>query len=497
MSRSGKKTNILFLMSDQQRWDALGCVNPLVKTPHLDSLAARGIRFSQAICNAPMCVPSRYSMMLGLYPSQCGVRHNTQIFATDEDLPLPVLPQRLHTLGYQTAGFGNTHWHLGSRIAQNMPPVKPSRRGFEIRAETHARDPNFTEPGAKLWAEEKPEAYAKFLSERRRFGKDEDAAGYEGCTSELPADEHPEAWLADKAMEFLENGRNPDRPFFLYLAFNAPHPGFNIPPGYEELYDIEHIPDRPLPDWQEPPECHGPRPESAYQAWRKKSPKERRIATLRYWAYCSYVDEMFGRVLDKLEEVGEADNTFIIFTPDHGEMLGDNFHRFSKYCLYEGSIRVPLIIAGKGVAGEKRGSVDDRPAELIDVLPTLLQAAGEPAPPELPGGDLLEKSCRAGAFAEIHGWGYEEIQCAPAYMWRTRDWKLILYLPGDITDAAARIADTRGELYDLKDDPYEFRNLYDTSEYLHIREKLTRELLMHLACAWAKYPRQTARARLT
>ncbi|NJL30236.1 MAG: sulfatase-like hydrolase/transferase [Phycisphaerales bacterium] len=97
-----KKPNILFIMTDQHRFDAIGKVNPLVKTPNIDKLADRGIRFSQVVCNAPICVPSRYSMMLGLYSSQIGVRHNTNMCPSDEDLPIPTLAQRLLDAGYQT-----------------------------------------------------------------------------------------------------------------------------------------------------------------------------------------------------------------------------------------------------------------------------------------------------------------------------------------------------------------------------------------------------------
>ena len=120
--------NIIFLMTDQQRWDALGCVDSVVQTPNLDRLADAGIRFNQAVCNNPMCVPSRYSMMTGLYSSQSGLRHNTQMCPTDADLPIPVLPELLHDLGYQTAGFGKTHWYIGSHISANMQ-VEASTRG--------------------------------------------------------------------------------------------------------------------------------------------------------------------------------------------------------------------------------------------------------------------------------------------------------------------------------------------------------------------------------
>jgi arylsulfatase A-like enzyme len=220
------------------------------------------------------------------------------------------------------------------------------------------------------------------------------------------------------------------------------------------------------------------------------------MSTLRYYALCSYVDAQFGRVLKRLEERGEAENTFVVFTSDHGEMLGDR-RRFSKYCLYEGSVRVPLILAGPGVPGRLRGAADDRPAELVDVLPTLLSVAGEAKPPEFPGANLLAESARTANFAEMHGKGYTRLQEAPAYMWRTRDWKLITYLPGVVADAGARVHEARGELYDLRADPHEHENLYDDPGHLSVRERLTRELLMHLASAWAKYPFQAAKPRIS
>jgi arylsulfatase A-like enzyme len=194
--------------------------------------------------------------------------------------------------------------------------------------------------------------------------------------------------------------------------------------------------------------------------------------------------------------MGELENAFIIFVSDHAEMLGDRFHRFSKYSMYEGCIRVPLIVAGTGIPPERQGTVDDRYAELVDVLPTLLRVVGEEVPPVLVGHDLLALPRRLGGFAEMHGGGYEPAQMAPTYMWRTRDWKLVLHLPGEVADASARLGHTQGELYDLQNDPHEWTNLYDDPERLAVRERLTRDLLMHLACAWARYPRQAACARL-
>jgi len=489
-----RRPNILFLMADQYRWDALGSVNPLLKTPNLDSLAARGVRFSRAVVNAPMCMPSRYSLMTGLYPSQVGVRHNAQMCPTDEDLPAPVLAQRLREAGYQTAGFGKTHWYLGQELAPNIP-VKTSTRGFEVRAQRNTNEPGRVEPGAVQMGHERPKDYAELSAETRPYGSGETVEAYKGFTSTVPPERHTEAWLTDRALEFLDGGRDEGRPFFLYLSFDFPHAPFNVPPGYEELYDPEEIPDPPTVPAGANLSGHAGQEWKLWDQWlQETSQQERRMSTLRYYALCSYVDAQFGRVLRRLEEMGEMANTFAVFTSDHGEMLGER-RRFSKYCLYEGSVRVPLILAGPGT--RQQGTVDERPAELVDVLPTLLSVAEQTTPPQLPGASLLAEPARAGSFSEMHGTGYEKAQKAPAYMWRTHDWKLITYLPGDAADAQAQVREAQGELYDLRADPQELENLYEDPDHLSVRERLTGELLMHLASVWARYPWQPARPQLT
>jgi len=272
--------NILFLMTDQHRFDALGSVDTLVKTPNLDRLAARGVRFTQAVCNAPMCVPSRYSMMTGLYPSQVGVRHNAQMIPTDEDLPAPVIAQRLLDAGYQTAGFGKTHWYMGEELAPNVE-AEPSRRGFEVRAMRNTDEPGRVEPGATQMGDELPEAFAALEAERRPFGSGETIEGYKGLTSSVPADKHTEAWLTDEALDFLENDRDTDRPFFLYLSFDFPHASFDVPPGYEDLYDVDDMP----PPTEPPPDADlsGHADPWQWEEWLASTTEEkRRRTTLRY-----------------------------------------------------------------------------------------------------------------------------------------------------------------------------------------------------------------------
>ncbi len=483
--------NIIFLMTDQHRWNALGCANPLVQTPNLDRLAASGIRFDQAICNAPMCVPSRYSMMTGLYPSQNGVLHNRHFIPRDEDLPVPMMPERLRRAGYQTAGFGKTHWYLGSRLQPAGSNTVTSRRGFEVRAQARDLDPNNVQPGALVMQDEDPEAWAALIAETREFGGGgEGVKGYLGCTSRVGPERHREGWLTRKCLDFLEGGRQADRPLFLYLSFDFPHAGFNVPAGYEERYNLDDIPDSACPPWETEPEGHAA-PDRRTAEWIHLTSEQRRRSTLRYFALCTYVDELFGQVLDRLRDDGVLDNSLIVFTSDHGEMLGDRGFRFSKYCMYEGSVRVPIILAGSVVEAGRRGTVDSRPAELIDILPTLLDAAGIEQPPTLPGLSLLGSATREGSFCEMHGSGYEIAETdlgknwlsgtfvlqAPTLMWRTPEWKLILHTPGPASSVLDNQTECLGELYDLRNDPMEWTNRYNDPNCEAIREALTHRLL--------------------
>ncbi|MFH1378149.1 MAG: sulfatase-like hydrolase/transferase [Planctomycetota bacterium] len=485
-----KKPNILFLMTDQHRHDALGCANPLYQTPTLDAIAERGIRFSQAVCNTPMCVPSRYSMMSGLYSYQIGVKHNTQMIVKDSDLPVTMLAQRLLDGGYQTAGIGKTHWYIGSRIMPGVDVVG-STRGFETRAIQARSEPNNCETGALYMADDEPEWIGKLSAQAQKAGPGgESISGYIGETSAVPPERHLEGWLTRQALTFLDSGRDPSRPFFLYLSLDYPHAGFHVPPGYEDRYDINDFPDNPPPEIF--PDGHR-RNDRFEDIWTKMSSEQRRRSRLRYAALCSYVDDLFGQVIAKLRELGELDNTFILFTADHGDMLGDR-GRVSKYCLYEGSVRVPLLIAGCGT--EKRGVIDPRPAELVDIVPTLLDVTGLEIPDTLPGISLLSDVKRPGAFAEMHGRGYEEYQRAPATMYRTEDWKLILSLPGNLGDARQRAGHYAGELYHLTDDPLELTNRYSDPACADIRERLTAEALMSMMCSLGRYPSEPMRSKI-
>ncbi|MEK3883240.1 sulfatase-like hydrolase/transferase [Paenibacillus sp. PL2-23] len=489
------RPNIIFLMTDQQRWDCIGRYNKHIQTPNIDRLADAGIVYSQAVCQAPMCVPSRYSMMYGLYPSQLGVRTNYDGITNEELLPADPLPELMRKAGYQTAGFGKTHWnHNAEGVSE------PSARGFEHRAIGLSRANGHYEQGAIMMGDTHPERLEAYMDETKDYGAgEENANGYIGSTSRIPMNHHRDGWVAEQCLQFIEeDGIDSERPLFLYLSFLKPHAGYNVPQEFEDLYRIEDIPDIQQPPWELESDTHLAATDAINQeslddyrqkrdVWEAMSSLERRRSTLRYWANCSWLDHYFGQVLDRLRERGVLDNALIVFCSDHGEMFSERRYRFSKYCLYDSSVRVPLVLSGSAIPRNKRGTTDDRPAELIDLVPTLSNVAGLQRNPMLPGLDLLGEAVRRGAFCEFHGKGVP-VHSAPAYMWRTKEWKLILYLEGAVGNDGTHHQDILGELYDLVEDPNEWNNLYSQDGYTGIREQLKTELLMHLAIAWAKAP---------
>ncbi len=479
------KPNIIFFMTDQQRWDAIGINNPHIKTPNLDRLARQGVLFNQATCQAPMCTPSRNSMMFGLYPSQLGVRTNGSHALGDPFMPCDPIPELLRKAGYQTAGFGKTHW------GRTDKPI--GTRGFETRV-VGAKEVG-QETGAILYQDdENPEGLAAYRKEVANYGPGEEGVpGYLGVSSEVPDKDHRDGYVAEKCFEFLDKGLDSERPLFLYLSFLKPHAGLNAPKRFVDMYDINDIPDTRQPPWSEESDTHlayldqtnkfhNERHKAWNEAWSKMTVMERRQTTLHYYANCSWLDDYFGQALAKLEKAGRLKNALIIFTSDHGDMLGERNYRFTKYCLYDSSVRIPFVLSGSAVPDNLHGTIDYRPAELVDIYPTIAKVAGAKQQLQSPGLDLLSDQKHKGSFCEFHDSG------APAYMWRTKKWKLILFVDKPFNEAKSSVDQMKGELYDIENDQHELKNLYNGKKYQKIREQLKTRLLENLAVTFSGFP---------
>jgi arylsulfatase A-like enzyme len=459
-TKNEERPNIILLMDDQHRWDALGVENPEVITPTLDKLAKTGVRFTQAVCQAPMCIASRNSMMFGLYANQTGVLRNGKGIP-DDKLPIPPLAQLFADAGYETAGFGKTHWG-----------VRCSTRGFETRYAAEV-----FEKGAIMMKDLDPEAKQRYAEETAEYGPgEEDPAGYIGETSKLAEREHRDGWVTEKCLDYIEQ-REDERPLFLYLSFLKPHAGHNVPEGFEDAYNLDNIKYAEQPPWEDDISTHAKginRRELYEDFWKDASEQQWKEMTMRYYANCTWIDDMFGRALKALEEKGLLENSIIIYVSDHGEMLGERYYRFNKYCLYDASVRVPIIISGSALPIEFRSKEDARPAELVDVYPTLLKAAGIDVPQKAVGINLLDKEqTREASFCALH-----ERKDEASFMVRTENHKLILCFARKEDASTYTKADIiGGEFYDLKKDPKEWNDLYDDNNIEELKSEMT-DLMM-------------------
>jgi len=462
--KTSKRPNIIFLMDDQHRFDALGMINKQVITPTLDSLAKDGVFYGQAVCQAPMCVPSRNSMMLGLYPNQSGVYRNSDGLK-DEEVPVKTMAEYFKEAGYETAGFGKTHW--GKH--------KTNTRGFETRFTSEIK-----EKGGITMLEMNPVAKKKYDDEIAGMGPgEENNLGYLGFTSKLEEDEHRDGWVTKQAINYIKK-REDERPLFLYLSYMKPHAGHNVPKGYEDLYDADTIKYAEQPNWTEDNSLHSKgvnRRDMYVNYWSKASKKDWQLMTMRYYANVTWIDDMMGRTLSALKEKGLLENTLIVYTSDHGEMLGERYYKFNKYNLYDASVRIPMLLAGTALPKNlQRNSVDNLSAENTDLLPTLLDFADIKQDQPLLGESLLSNKRNEATFAALH-----EREGEAAFMWRTENYKLILVLKR--TKNAVNYAEKdiiTGEFFDLKKDPKEWNNLYNSDEIKEIQNSYKKDLLNHL-----------------
>ncbi len=308
---------------------------------------------------------------------------------------------------------------------------------------------------------------------------EENNLGYLGFTSHLKEEDHRDGWITRQAIDYIER-RNDERPLFFYLSYMKPHAGHNVPQGYEDHYEIDKVSYAQQPPWAADysPHAEGVNRRTLYEDyWKNATEEEWKLMTLRYYANVTWIDDMMGRTLKALEKKGILENAIIVYTSDHGEMLGDRYYRFNKYNLYEGSVRIPMILAGTALPKSvERNSINNNPIENIDLLPTLLHLAGIPPEQKLPGLDLLGDKTRAASFSAMH-----ERKGEAAFMWRTKTHKLILVFKRKANVNLYDEADIlTGELYHLESDPQEWNDLYGNINYQEKREKMTNALIQHL-----------------
>ncbi len=364
------KPNVLLLMADQFRGDCLGIDgHPDVKTPFLDTLAERGARFTRAYSATPTCIPARAALFTGMCP-----RHHGRVGYQDG------VPWRYkHTLagsftqaGYQTKCVGKMHVH----------PLR-SRQGFED-VELHDGFLHYYRKANTPYYESQMIADDYLYDMQGRGHLDITDTGIE-CNGSVArpwpyAEEtHPTRWVADRAIDFLRR-RDRDNPFFLMVSFVRPHPPFDAPACFFDAYRGKSLRKPPIGDWANPVASRVQGSANGIADGELLEEAQR-----GYYACITQLDHQIGRIMERLLLEGELENTYVLFLSDHGELLGDH-NLYRKSLPYEGSARVPFLLSGPGI---RPGSVMNPVVELMDVMPTLLDACGLPIPDSVDGKSVL------------------------------------------------------------------------------------------------------------
>jgi len=438
--------NILFIFTDQQRSDTIHASgNPVIKTPHLDRLAREGVLFSSAYTPSPVCVPARCSLILGQYPHNTGCADNGHRMPEDR----PTFMQALAEANYRTHGIGKMHFN----------PNPQALRGFEAR-----------EYQAEMRSRVEDDDYLKFLH-ANGYAHVFDPFGPRGemyyipQPAQMPAKFHGTNWVGDRAVQFIREAET-SRPFFLFASFIHPHPPFSPPTPWNKLYrgPLVCLPKRP--DNCEALHTYANRHQNRYK-YRDNGIDNNLLRVMKayYYACISFIDFQVGRMLKALEETGRLENTLIMYTSDHGEFLGD-YNCFGKRSMLDAAARIPMIVRypERFTAGQNC----DTPVSLVDVMPTLLAAAGiDTAAYNLDGLDLADiaASEQSGTYRNRMVYSQYQRDALGVYMATNPQWKYFYSTP-----------DRREFLFDRIRDPDEMRNRAGLSLCRHALEQMRNNL---------------------
>jgi arylsulfatase len=465
----------VYLFSDQHRHDAMGCTgNRVIQTPNLDRLASRGARFSRMYCQSPICQPSRASVITGLYTHQHGISQNV---AKDLDPALPTMMKQLQNAGYTTAVVGKTHFYTPrrDRIKETADGLELDLReygdfvrsfGFDYVLEefdryVHAhRGVNFTTPYTEyLSGKGLLKRYQEQISSVWRLTPDH----WNGLTSVLPQEDDLTSFIADRSIDWLRDYRD-DKPFFLMVSFVQPHVPLMDDPVWADYYRNTDIPPGPRESPASPNEVWGDYLENRlFKHSNSHLLTDEYVlnAARHYYGMVSLIDQRIGDIVRTVEDLGLRDNTWFLYSADHGEMLGDH-NLMAKMNFYKSSVLVPAIISPPQPRGTR---VVDGLTESIDLSATVLDIAG--AQP-LEGSDsrsllpLLdgESSTREVTFSAIKDGGSNSYFVMAA----TERYRMTL----------ERNSGTPCELFDLKEDPDELSNRVNDPAYEQVRSNIVK-----------------------
>lgn len=443
---------ILIIMPDQMRGDCLSSLDhPAVATPTLDRLAREGTLFRRAYTTIPSCIPARYAMLTGLYPQSSGV-----VGFRKKPIRWPTLPELLGEAGYTTA-------LVGREMHQLAPD---SELGYQmcLHGSTYTSDDEYARQIQEAFPQ--IDAFRQWVTEQGWTYNHWQAKPWS-----LPEEWHPTSWIVRNARQWLKEISD-DRPLCLTASFYAPHPPLFPPKDLFEKYLAAELPDAAHGDWVD---WKSLTHEGADGGQRVLLTGERlRRAQAGYYGLIEHIDREIGGLIADFQARAEKTGRpwVIVFTSDHGEMLGDHGY-FRKCEPLEGSANVPMIIAASSDLDFRRGQRSTRPVCLEDVLPTLLDLAGKHVPEHIDGVSLVP--ALRGEPAEIRPWLHFEH--APAY---SKAQAFHALTDGHVK-YIWRPLDGSELLFDLDADPRELRNLADDPEHAESLEKWRATLIDRLA----------------
>ncbi len=463
-----KRPNILWLCTDQQRWDTIHALgNPYIDTPNLDKLCSQGVAFTNAYCQNPICTPSRASFLTGRYPSSINANINGACNLPEH---CTLISKRLADAGYECGLIGKLHITSAWDDYEERMDDGYSYFCYNLASGHHLRSPK--------------NPYVKWLAEKGVDWQDifttDEKHDYHWYREDAPVELRQTAWLAEKAIDFMRERKDSDKPWLLSVNCYDPHPPYDAP-----LHLVNKYLDRKLPDpiySDGDLELNDKLKDFFFQSAAHPVDDKARRNKASYYGMIELIDKHYGRIIDALGELGMRENTLIIYNSDHGEMLGDHGLTHKGCRFYEGLVHIPLIMSMPGSI--RQGIQYEGLAEETDIVPTIAQLCGIEAgdthgrslvpvlrgePDEKPRKfvrteyydtlelDMCYDGLREPGEAEVG----DGVDSSYATMYFDGRYKLCVYHGSEF-----------GELYDLKTDPEERKNLWYEKEYEGVKNAL-------------------------
>ncbi len=456
MNQQATPPNILWICSDQQRFDTIHALgNSLIKTPNIDKLIEEGTCFTETFCQSPVCSPSRASFLTGRYPRNTGCRQNGQTISADERL----LPRIFADAGYRCGLAGKLHLSSCSdgKVEERIDD------GYEVFHWSHHPQPDWPENGYTQWLTSKGVTWEELNQ----------TPGSMFVKPGPPAEFHQTTWCAEMAIDFINESQG--QPWLFSVNMFDPHHPFDPPAEYLQRYKPNEM---PVPKLRPGELDYKPHYQQLDHIWAHNSPGGMHVEsitpeisqeiTAAYYAMVELIDDQIGRMIDALEQTGQLNNTIVIFMSDHGEMLGDHGLYLKGPHFYDEAVHVPLVLRWpKRIQQNLRSKAL---VELIDLAPTLCDMTGVPQEPQFQGRSLAA-ICEGHTNPDEHrdfvyceytnSWTHHR---SYGTMYRTKTHKLVTYHGID-----------EGELYDLTQDPEEFRNLWTSPIHQPLKLQLMKQ----------------------